>query len=166
MQLWSDLVVELNRLTTKQLRQRYVELFGDSTNAANRVWLMRRIAWRLQSQVEGGLSERAQLRAEELANDADIRMSPPTMRRNRQSTASAMVAPKQQGGSDGRLPIPGTVLCRPYKGKEVRVKVQSQGIEYEGNMYASLSAVAKAITGSHTNGFLFFRLGKYQGGKA
>ena len=85
MQVWSDLIPELDRLTTKQLRQRYLELFGDSTNAANRVWLMRRIAWRLQSQAEGGLSERALLRAEELAHDADIRLSPPTMRRNRPS---------------------------------------------------------------------------------
>ena len=88
------------------------------------------------------------------------------MRRNRQSSATTVVTAKQRAGIDGRLPVPGTVLCRPYKGKEVRVKVQAQGIEYEGNQYPSLSAVAKAITGSHTNGFLFFRLGKYQGGKA
>ena len=36
--------------------------------------------------------------------------------------------------------------------------VLADGLEYDGQVYASLSAVAKAITGSHTNGFLFFRL--------
>ncbi|MFT3881787.1 MAG: DUF2924 domain-containing protein [Gemmatales bacterium] len=165
MPIWSALIPELNQLTTKQLRQRYFELFGDATHAANRVWLIRRIAWRVQAQVEGGLSERAKLRALELANDCDIRLSPPTHRRT--SRVQKPATPSNGlAGWDRRLPVPGTILCRVYKGKEIRVKVQAQGIEYEGMNYASLTAVAKAITGSHTNGYLFFRLGKYQGGRA
>ena len=162
---WNDLIPELNQLTTKQLRQRYGELFGDATNAANRVWLLRRIAWRLQAQAEGGLTERAQRRALELANDCDIRLSPPTLRRSKQALKAASTT-NELSGWDRRLPMPGTVLCRVYKGKEIRVKVHAKGIEYEGSNYASLTAVAKAITGSHTNGYLFFRLGKYQGGRA
>ncbi|RMF88207.1 MAG: DUF2924 domain-containing protein, partial [Planctomycetota bacterium] len=46
----------------------------------------------------------------------------------------------------------------PYKGRTVRVLVVADGFEYEGRRYKSLSAVAKAVTGSHINGFAFFRL--------
>jgi hypothetical protein len=66
--------------------------------------------------------------------------------------------------SDKRLPPPGSTLARRYKGRMVQVRVLSNGFEYEGSTYPSLSAVAKAITGSHCNGFLFFRLAR-QGGR-
>jgi hypothetical protein len=59
---------------------------------------------------------------------------------------------------DGRLPPPGTVLSRPYKGGTVQVQVLANGFEYRGEVFRSLSAVARAVTGSHCNGFLFFRL--------
>jgi hypothetical protein len=59
---------------------------------------------------------------------------------------------------DGRLPPPGTVLSRPYKGGTVQVQVLAHGFEYRGEVFRSLSAVARAVTGSHCNGFLFFRL--------
>ena len=58
---------------------------------------------------------------------------------------------------DPRLPAPGTILTRPYKGQLVQVQVLTEGFAYGGRVYPSLSAVAKAITGSHTNGYLFFR---------
>ena len=51
----------------------------------------------------------------------------------------------------------GTVLTRPYKGAVLQVKILAEGFEYDGQVYPSLSAVAKAITGTHCNGFLFFR---------
>jgi hypothetical protein len=60
--------------------------------------------------------------------------------------------------ADDRLPPPGTVLTRKYKGQLVQVRVRPDGFEYEGEVFTSLSAVAKKITGSHCNGFLFFRL--------
>ena len=50
------------------------------------------------------------------------------------------------------------MLTRPYKGRTLQVQVLAQGFEFEGQVYRSLSAVAKAVTGSHCNGFLFFRL--------
>ena len=65
--------------------------------------------------------------------------------------------------ADERLPPPGTILTRQYKGRALQVKVLPGGFEYEGEVYASLSAVARAITGSHCNGFLFFRLGQNGG---
>lgn len=60
--------------------------------------------------------------------------------------------------SDARLPRPGTALARKYKGRQVRVLVLADGFEFEGEHYGSLSAVAKAITGTHCNGFRFFKL--------
>jgi hypothetical protein len=64
----------LGRLTLKQLRTKYVEVFGEETNAQNKAWLVKRIAWRLQALQEGDLSERARRRAAELARDADLRL--------------------------------------------------------------------------------------------
>ena len=60
------------------------------------------------------------------------------------------------------LPPPGNWIERDYKGQTIRVLVIADGFEYEGERYRSLSAVAKAVTGSHMNGFLFFRLGRDQ----
>ncbi len=56
--------------------------------------------------------------------------------------------------------MPGAVLTREYQGEIIRVRVCDKGFEYEGQVYRSLTAVAKAVTGSHWNGFLFFNLGK------
>ena len=147
-------VATLERLTVGQLRQRFAELFGEATQASNRAWLVKRIAWRMQALAEGDLSERARRRAAELARDADLRLNPP-----RRPTATA--APPEPvhvpAPIDFRLPPPGTILTRPYKGQIVQVQVLTEGFAYAGTVYASLSAVAKAITGSHTNGFHFFR---------
>ena len=62
--------------------------------------------------------------------------------------------------ADDRLPPAGTILTRAYKGAVVQVQVLQQGFEYRGQVYQSLSAVAKAVTGSHCNGYLFFHLGQ------
>jgi hypothetical protein len=70
-------VAALKRMTVKELRGRYVEVFGEATRSGNKDWLWKRIAWRMQANAEGGLSERARRRAEELANDADLRLRRP-----------------------------------------------------------------------------------------
>ena len=69
---------------------------------------------------------------------------------------NALPAPKVT--AHDRLPLPGTVLTRKYRGRQVEAKVLPDGFEYEGQVYRSLSAVAKAVTGSHWNGHLFFGL--------
>ena len=114
----------------------------------------------MQSLAEGGLSERARRRAEELARDADIRTTiPRAPATTTDAPARTAIAPVlKTGGPHDRLPIPGTVLTRKYRGKQVAVKVLPAGFEYEGQTYRSLSAVAKAVTGSHWNGHLFFGL--------
>ena len=66
---------------------------------------------------------------------------------------------------DPRLPPPGSWLTRSYKGQTIEVKVLSQGFQYQGRVFSSLSALAKEITGSHCSGFWFFNLGRHaQGG--
>jgi Protein of unknown function (DUF2924) len=148
-------VATLQRLSVGQLRQRFAELFGETTKASNRIWLVKRIAWRLQALAEGDLSERGRQRAAELARDADLRLNPPQHKANT-TTPTPQDVPIP-APVDHRLPPPGTILTRPYKGQLVQVQVLTDGFAYAGRVYASLSAVAKAITGSHTNGFHFFR---------
>lgn len=58
---------------------------------------------------------------------------------------------------DRRLPMPGTCLTRVFKGRVHEVLVQPKGFECEGQFCKSLSAVAHAITGSHWNGYYFFK---------
>jgi hypothetical protein len=148
-------VAALERLSVGQLRQRFAELFGETTKASNRIWLIKRIVWHLQALVEGDLSERARRRAAERARDADLRLNPPQSKAN--TTTPTPEDARIPAPVDQRLPPPGTILTRPYKGQLVQVQVRTDGFAYGGRVYASLSAVAKAITGSHTNGYLFFR---------
>ena len=70
-------VAALMHMTVAELRARYAEVFGETTQAGHRTWLTKRIAWRLQALAEGDLSGRARRRAAELANDADLRLAPP-----------------------------------------------------------------------------------------
>ncbi len=60
-------LIELQQMTVDELRSKYAEVFGEPTGARHKNWLVKRIAWRLQALAEGGLSERAQRRAAELA---------------------------------------------------------------------------------------------------
>ena len=146
-------VAILERMTTRDLQARYAEVFGESTRVHNRTWLIKRIAWRIQALAEGDLSERARQRAAELANDADLRLSRP-----RTKPAASAPVRAQRFQRDDRLPEPGSTITRAYKGQDLQIKVLPTGFEFGGYVYPSLSAVAKEITGSHCNGYLFFRL--------
>ncbi len=148
----------LERLTVAGLRRQYEEVFGEACRSNHKQWLVKRLIWRLQANEEGGLSERARRRAAELADDADLRLKAPPAKKAAPAAAQGRVVQDGIDGWDPRVPPPGTVLCRPYKGGSVRVTVLPGGFEHEGEVYKSLSAVAKAVTGTHTNGFLFFRL--------
>jgi hypothetical protein len=154
-------IAALPTLSVSQLRLRYAEIFGETTNAAHKGWLVKRIAWRIQALAEGNLSERARQRAAELANDADLRLSPPKPKPTEQPTTPTG-GPDMATSSmpDQRLPPAGAIIQRLYKGQQLQVTVLQSGFAYGGQVFASLSAVAKAITGSHCNGFLFFRLTK------
>jgi hypothetical protein len=148
-------LAKLPEMFTGELARRYTELFGEPTRTRHKAYLVRKIAWRMQALAEGDLSERAKRRAEGLAHDADIRLTPP------RSTGEQSCMPARlyvSGASDPRLPAPGGAIVRKYKGRAVRVLVTEDGFEYEGERYKSLTAVAKAVSGSHCNGFRFFGL--------
>jgi hypothetical protein len=76
-------------------------------------------------------------------------------------SAASADAPKETRtrARDPRLPAVGTTIVRPYKGKDVRVKVLADGFEYEGTHYRSLTKVALVATGyAAISGPAFFRL--------
>lgn len=148
-------VAALQQMPTGQLCERYAELFGEQTRSRHRTYLIRKIAWKLQALAEGGLTERAQRRAEELARGSELRVMPP---KTNDVAGSSLVLKHVVPTTDPRLPAEGTMLVRKYKGRTLQVRVLHEGFEFEGQRYASLSAVAKVITGSHVNGFRFFGL--------
>lgn len=146
----------LRRMTVGELRVKYREVYGEDTRSGNKDWLWKRIAWRVQELSYGGLSERVKHRAAEIANEADIRMRVP-----RDAFDAALAGANKFTGTlprDKRIPPQGTVMNREFKGENHAVKVVDKGFEYNGRLYKSLSAVARAITGQHWNGFMFFNL--------
>ena len=149
---------KLEFMKVKQLAKRYEELFGQPCRSHNKQYLVRRIAWRLQCNLEGGLSERAKRRIEELADDAEVRLTPPTNHKLSTPTDGKKISPEEIG-RDRRLPPQGSCIQRVYKGKVLQVSVLADGFELDGKKYKTLSAIAKEITGSHMNGFRFFKLG-------
>ena len=76
-------------------------------------------------------------------------------------TIETRVAPTE----DPRLPIPGTMLVRRYRGKDIVVSVREDGFEYGGNIHRSLSSAVREATGTPWNGFAFFGLGGKPGRK-
>jgi hypothetical protein len=150
---------DLKRMTVGELRQKHVEVFGEQSRSNHKQFLFRRIAWRIQALAEGGLSERARRRAMEIANDADLRIrAPKGAFQNVGLTPELTVRSKVLADADPRLPPPGTLLVRRYKDRDVIVKVLKEGFEFEGKIYRSLSAIARQVTGTKWNGYVFFNL--------
>jgi hypothetical protein len=105
----------------------------------------------MQEQRYGGLSPRAKARAAELADKAPVRRRPP------RNVASVSIV--ETSARDPRLPPVGTVLRREFRGEVHEVRVLTEGFEYRGERFASLSTLATKIAGSRWNGFLFFKVG-------
>ncbi|MFO7897891.1 MAG: DUF2924 domain-containing protein [Planctomycetota bacterium] len=152
-------VTALADMTIGELRDKYAEVFDEPTTSRHKDHLRKRIAWGLQARAEGGLSERAKRRAEELADEPALRLRAP----NKGTTTSAperTVTGRLNARHDKRLPFSGSKIRRTYKGRKIEVTVLDDGFEYEGETFGSLSAVAEAVTGSHWNGYHFFGLNK------
>jgi len=153
-------IAELQRMTVAQLREKWKQLYGgEETRSCNRVYLWRRLAWRVQELEYGGLSQRAKARIAELNATDDLRFLPP-----RKWNPEAFIAQGAASGQerrpirDPRLPSPGSTIARQYHGHEIRVAVLVKGFEWEGRPYRSLSAIAREITGTRWNGVYFFGL--------
>jgi hypothetical protein len=132
----------LQTAPTPDLKQLWQELFGTAPPPFSRPYLQTRLAYRIQETAYGGLRSDTVVRLEALGERLDG--GNVILRRIR---------------ADDR-PIPGTRLVREYHGVEHVVTVLPEGFEYEGRPYQSLSAIARAITGTRWNGWTFFGLHK------
>lgn len=143
----------LQGLGTAELRRQYRDLFGEDTPSHNREYLFKRIAWRLQEQAYGGLSDRAAQRLEALVDESLIRQRPPAGYTPPVDAGESPMANMSHGA-----PRVGTVLRRQYKGQEIAVTILDNGVLHDDVLYTSLTAAARTITGTHTSGRLFFGL--------
>ncbi len=137
----------LNTMTTSQLAERFRELYGQPTRSRNKPYLQKRLAWKVQELAEGGLSEKALARIKELGAQL------PENWLRRMTTP-----PTAQVERDPRLPPVGSILTREHNGRTHRVTVREECFIYGGKEFKSLSAIARQITKTSWNGFLFFGL--------
>ena len=155
----------LRHMTVGQLKDKYRETFGEASRSGHKQFLFRRIAWRLQANAWGGLSERARRRALEIANDADLRIRAPKNFLKEELDPRRTSETRAEPTQDPRLPISGTMLVRRYRGKDIVVRVREDGFEHSGQVHRSLSSAVRAATGTPWNGFTFFGLGGKPGRK-
>src|SRR5260370_12431436 len=120
----------LKAMSVAELRVRYAQVFGEEPGVGTKAWLIKRIVWRLQALAEGDLSERARRRAAELANDADLRLSPPRVAKDAPVPANGNGKASRRIPMDSRLPLPGTILTRWYKGQTLKDQVLRHGFQY------------------------------------
>jgi Protein of unknown function (DUF2924) len=151
---------QLRQMTTAQLRLKYHELFGYASHSNHKGYLFRRLAWRLQSLAEGGLSERARQYARQITEDAELRLCAPKQFGGPQPAMRVASASRQV---DPRVPAPGTQLIKRYKNETITVTVLEDGFQHGERVYKSLSAIARQVTGTQWNGYSFFALSSRKG---
>ena len=130
-------IAGLKAKSTAQLHDMWRELFDRDPPVLGRRYLEDRLAYRVQELHFGGLSDRARRRLDALADQLE---------------------PKAARRRDPGRPIAGTELRRQWQGTEYVVQVREHDFEYDGRPYKSLSAIARAITRTRWNGWLFFGL--------
>jgi DUF2924 family protein len=135
----------LKTMPTPELKQQWRDLFESEPPAFNRRYLESRLAYRIQELAYGGLKPETVKRLEALGEQLDGGNI--TLRRIRADLK----------------PIAGTRLVREWQGIEQTVTVLADGYEWQGRPYRSLSAVARAITGTRWNGWVFFGLKSQRG---
>jgi hypothetical protein len=152
-------IAQLRKMTVRELRVQYRKVFGRETVTRHKQHLVRRIAWRLQVLTEGDISHRARKLAMEIAARADLRVTVPAdVIRAAKAGESLPDEPVIEIAESRLHLIPGSTLTRVYQGRTLTVKVLEDGFEFEGEQFSSLSAVARAATGTRWNGLLFFGL--------
>jgi hypothetical protein len=154
--VWRE-IEQLRGATVRELRARYFELFGQPSRSNHKQFLFRRVAWRLQALAYGELCEHVRQQALVLAQDADLRIKAP---RHLAGTPQQLLRPtpksRRRPGRDERLPDPGSILRREFKGQIVVVQVLEHGFQFQDRFYRSLSAIARQVTGTNWNGYAFF----------
>jgi hypothetical protein len=131
-------IMQLEKMSFKELRDKYKELFGDTVLAQNnKVFLFKRIAHRIQELEYGGVSEITKHKIKELIEEHDPLND---LGKKKKLVVENNAVPT---GRDRRLPLPGTIITKHYKGVVLQVKVLEKGFEYESVFYKSLSKIAK-----------------------
>src|SRR5258708_4381023 len=121
------------------------ENFPSDRPVANGVFLRRKLAWQLQAESDGGLPEAAKQRALSIAREVELRIRAAWSADRRRTPASATaVSSTMIPLQDSRLPMPGSLLSKKFKGRMIIVTVLEEGFEYEARHYPSLSTIAKA----------------------
>jgi len=132
-------------MNTSQLKERWQLLFGTEPPGYNRVMLLKRLAYRIQELALGGLSGEDRTRMDGiLEHEGYDELGRP--------------APRNTKRPDFVNPVPGTKLIREWNGRQHEVLVTKTGFTYLEKPYKSLSAIARAITGTRWNGPAFFGL--------
>ena len=149
-------IMALKNMSLLEIQNRYKELFDTKEMPCdNKVYLLKRIAYKLQEAEYGGLSETIKTKISELT----VKYDPINNKALRPQVISAgKEVDSLPFSRDKRLPIPGSVITKKYKGQTLQIKVLEKGFEYDNTYYKSLSALVQAITGSHWNGYNFFNL--------
>jgi len=143
-------ILALKEAPLPELQNKYSEVFdGKKAPSNNKTYLWQRIAYRMQELEYGSLPDEAQNKVKELAKEYD-----PINNKALRPDATT----KHHLSRDKRLPIPGTLITKDYKGTDIRVKILDKSFEYNGKIYRTLTAIAKEVTGSHWNGYLFFNM--------
>lgn len=130
----------LKGASARELKRQWHELFDSPAPPFNRRYLESRLAYRIQELAYGGLKPETVRRLERLGDELDG-----GDRKKSRIRADLM-------------PIAGTRLIREWQGTEQVVTVTSSGFEWQGRPYKSISALARAITGTQWNGWVFFGL--------
>ena len=130
----------LKTTPTPKLKEQWRQLFEGEPPAFNRRYLESRLAYRIQELAYGGLKPETVRRLEKLGEEMD----------------GGRIDVRKRPAND--RPISGTRLIRDYQGVEHCVTVRDNDFEYQGRPYKSLSAIARAITGTQWNGVVFFGL--------
>ena len=134
-------LVALKTTPTPDLKKQWRELFDSDPPPFNRRYLESRLAYRIQELAYGGLKPETVRRLERLGEELD-----------------GGDRKKRGMRADRDSPITGTRLLREWQGVEFVVTVTADGFEWQGRPYKSLSAIARAITGTRWNGLVFFGL--------
>ena len=158
-------IARIGQMPPRELREVHRLTFGRETTSGNRVWLVRAISNRLREIEESHQRPPALAMAQAVAKDLGceeafaryLQTLPPVAPLPR-IPEEALEPPPASRARDPRIPPSGTVLVRHFGDRDYRVTVTDKGSMLGRHRYRSLSAVAKAITGKHWNGFLFFGL--------
>ncbi len=130
----------LKAMSVRDLKAEWEILFGGAAPNNSRTFLEMRIAYRIQELTYGGPDRETRRMLDLLADEVEG------------------VARRKNQIADPRNPVIGTKLIREWDGVEQTVIVLKDGFEWQGRKFKSLSAVARAITGTRWNGYRFFGL--------